>query len=288
MVKNYKKLFFTPPSQPTIWVWLGLLLVSLIFWNRFLRLRWPRELEDFQLFWVCLLGLSSLFIFLWTCKEIFMPGSLEPPARLRPWLDQPWCRGLSWVTLRMALAPQEWLRYVLGKLMTLDRIGDLVPGGLKYLEPWSSPREMEQLVLIYQLSPALIPPMVMHLEIILGQKLEYFYSSLFFLALPLCLGAFLAILSYLADYGRWLLQEQGLKPTELQQGSSLSLYLPGHWSQEKQNYWGEIYTGLWTLANWYANLNNYKQAYGPYFRLFITALYSWNWLLILTYLFDLW
>ena len=71
MIIKYKRDFFLPPSQVNIWIFLGLALVSVIFWNPFLGLRLPRELEDFHWYWVLLLLLVFLISLGLTLKKIY-------------------------------------------------------------------------------------------------------------------------------------------------------------------------------------------------------------------------
>lgn len=289
MINKFKRDFYLPPAQPHIWVLLGLILVSLIFWNRFLRLRWPRELSSFSWYWVVPLMLGFLFIFFWTLKNTYYP--LWENQNLRHWLNRPIPSWLVWVGVRGLLAPQEFLGYFLGKLVTLERILPGLPKLVEWLEPLSSVPAMKIITWFLILGPPLIPPLVMHVEIIFNQKLHYFYPSLFLLALPLFLGSFLALLRYTVNYGRWLIQEKGVVLLNSQDGPGgkfLELDFPSSWPESQMDLWGQTHSFLWTLANWEDNIFLLRQQYGPFFTLTLSALYFWNWLLILTYLMNLW
>ena len=290
MVQDYKKTFFLPPSRPNIWIILGLFLVSLIFWNRFLRLRLPRELLDFWPPLVGLLLVLSLGMFVWNIKKVYFPDFSQIPSWVQTWKDQKIITWIVWVGLRSILAPRELLRYVLGKILTVPRILPWLPTLVRILEPWTSVWAMERIVWWGFLGPFLVPPLVMNLEILGTQKLHYFYASLFLLALPLTLGAWLLVLKYTVDYGRWLMQKEGVQVLAWEPGDlgDLKLGFPSFWSPAQMDLWGEAYTSLWDLANWEYHIILYRHQYGPFFRLAQTAMYSWNWLLILTYLLNLW
>ena len=295
---------FITKNKIFISIFIGLLYIFLILWNRLIRERLPRDIfinyNNYILFAYFLLFFSSLYIVIYSLRGIFQ---IHAKYRiLNKLIEKPFFQKIFRISADIVInyilkGPKNLYEY-LYKRIKIRPIIDLLCKGIDYV----SLNEREYLlyfILILKNNFNIIIVIIFVYDVFILNHLEIFYHSLPFLLIPLSFDIILFIIYNLANKNKNLIEEwMDFPVNDKKNGFNMRLKI-----ENKDNpllnigdedvllkimhthyrTWFTYLYSCMTIDHFYNLENKYK----PYLNIFIYSLYSIGWGYILFCIFWL-
>jgi hypothetical protein len=262
-------------------------LIMFILWNRLIRMRLPRNLDDFTLFGLIIVFLLVLLFFFLTIKLVFeLIEKQNKNNMIDRFFEYSFIKNILMFVKNIANAPKDAYNYFADNYDYFTRYIELSASFITVYFPYS-----RVLVMFFIFLPQILVATVFFYDVMFVYYLETFYNSLKFLLIPIGFKCYIHMVSfhattfinYIEAHMDIIPGEKGLyfklKTSSPQIENALSL------SEMKIKF-------SWFVSTWRINntLKNFSEAiyqeeykYVKYIKIYTVICYLSGWLYILIY-----
>lgn len=282
---------------------IGLLLITILLWNRFLRIHLPKDFIDFYLPIVVLFTLVSLVVLIINIKLIYKPSKISVISKLMIKVyDYYYLALLLNAITVISNSPQKVLDFINHSFFMKKygkQIGyytETVPYNLLL---WRKDKSKAIFYIPTNMIPRIVVACMFLVDVFYFKHIQYFYYSLFLLTLPMIMNAIrfiitdsakstlkylnahlrfydvdLKTLDYKVEFRDIIPDMEDAKDIITHRGNKELL----EWFMFNFERYGEI-------ANFMEDVKKKEDFYKPYENIFVYSCYLLSWLYILFFIF---